>query len=206
VQLSFLMIENIGLIVAIAFILTRLTTFRKLIDHKLDCWTIIKLSIVFGLFGIVGTYTGISIQPSSTSLLWIPRVDAIGFEEVLANSRVVGVVIGGLLGGPWVGLGAGLIAGIHRALLGGFTGLACGISTVIEGLIAGLVYLKIGNRRIVPTSKALLTGIVAETVQILIMSKRFLESMKTLKLQPIPKRTESTMFPWTHTEGVSFSS
>ncbi|WP_461389988.1 hypothetical protein [Desulfosporosinus fructosivorans] len=46
------MIEHIGLIVAIAFMLTRLTTFRNLIDHKLDPWTILQLSIVFGLFGI----------------------------------------------------------------------------------------------------------------------------------------------------------
>lgn len=168
-QLLFLMIEHIGLIVAIAFILTRLTAFRNLIDHKLDRWTIMKLSIVFGLFGIVGTYTGISIRPSTESFLWTPRVDTIGFEEALANSRVVGVVIGGLLGGPWVGLGAGLIAGIHRTLLGGFTGLACGISTVAEGLIAGLVYLKIGNRRIVPTSKSLLTGVIAEMTQMLII-------------------------------------
>jgi len=169
VQLLFLMIEHIGLIVAIAFVLTRLTTFRNLIDHKLDRWTIIQLSIIFGLFGIVGTYTGISIRPSTNSLLWIPRVDEIGFEEALANSRVVGVVIGGLLGGPWVGLGAGLVAGIHRTLLGGFTGLACGISTVTEGLIAGFVYLKIGNRRIVPTSKAFLTGVIAEMSQMLII-------------------------------------
>ena len=168
-QLLFLMIQNIGLIVAIAFILTRLTSFRNLIDHKLDRWTIVKLSIIFGLFGIVGTYTGISIKPSEHSFLWIPRLEAIGFEEALANSRVVGVVIGGLLGGPWVGLGAGLIAGMHRIFLGGFTGLACGISTVTAGLISGLVYLKIGNRRIVPTSKALLTGVIAEMIQMLII-------------------------------------
>lgn len=168
-QLLFLMIEHIGLIVAIAFLVTRLTTFRNLIDHKLDFGTIIKLSIVFGLFGIVGTYTGISIRPSTHSFLWAPRVDHMGFEEALANSRVVGVAIGGLLGGPWVGLGAGLIAGIHRALLGGFTGLACGISTVTEGLIAGLVYYKLGSRRIVSTSKALLTGVIAETAQMFII-------------------------------------
>ena|GEM_PF-2674253 len=53
-QLLFLMIEHIGLIVAIAFTLTRLTMFRNLIEHKHDRWTIVKLSIVFGLFGIIG--------------------------------------------------------------------------------------------------------------------------------------------------------
>lgn len=163
------MVEHIGLIVAIAFTLTRFTTFRNLFDHKLDRWTIIELSILFGLFGIIGTYTGISIRPNTNSFLWVPRMEAIGFDEALANSRVVGVVIGGLLGGPWVGLGAGLIAGIHRMLLGGFTGVACGISTVVEGLIAGLVYRKLRNRRIVPTSRAFFTGIVAEIVQMLII-------------------------------------
>jgi two-component system sensor histidine kinase LytS len=163
------MVEHIGLIVAIAFILTRFSTFRNLIDHKLDSWTIVKLSIVFGLFGIVGTYTGISIRPSTQSFLWAPHVNAMGFDEALANSRVVGVAIGGLLGGPWVGLGAGLIAGLHRALLGGFTGVACGISTITEGLIAGLVYYKLGSRRIVSTTKALLTGIIAEAAQMLII-------------------------------------
>lgn len=168
-QLLFLMVQHIGLLVAIAFILTRLATFRNLIDHKLDRWTILQLSIIFGLFGIIGTYTGIPIHPSSDSFLWVPGVAEIGFDEALANSRVVGVVIGGLLGGPWVGLGAGLIAGLHRVSLGGFTGLACGISTVAEGVIAGIIYLMLGNRRMVTTSKAFLTGFIAETVQMLII-------------------------------------
>lgn len=168
-QLLFLMVEHIGLIVAIAFILTRLAMFRNLIDHKLDGWTMFKLSVIFGVFGIIGTYTGIPINPSSSSFLWVPAISGIGLEEALANSRVVGVAVGGLLGGPWVGLGAGLIAGIHRASLGGFTGLACGISTVVEGLIAGGIYLMLGNRRIVSTSKAFLAGIIAETAQMLII-------------------------------------
>lgn len=168
-QLLFLMIEHIGLIVAIAFILTRFSMFRDLMDHKLDRWTLLKLSVLFGLFGIIGTYTGISIRINSNSLLWIPRAYNIGFDEALANSRVVGVVMGGLLGGPWVGLGAGVIAGLHRISLGGFTGLACGIATIVEGLIAGLIHLKLGNRRIITPGKALLAGILAEALQMLII-------------------------------------
>ncbi|KXG43880.1 LytS/YhcK type 5TM receptor domain-containing protein [Tepidibacillus infernus] len=169
-QLLLLMIERIGLIVTIAFVLTRSTTFRKLIDHKSDTITKIKLAILFGLFGIVGTYTGVAIQPETHgSTLWIKDIVQIDFDEALANSRVVGVAIGGLLGGPVVGLGAGLIAAVHRMLLGGFTGLACGMSTITEGLMAGMVYKKFGNRRIVSTSMAFLTGFVAETVQMLII-------------------------------------
>ncbi|TWH60432.1 two-component system sensor histidine kinase LytS [Desulfitobacterium sp. LBE] len=167
--LLFLMIEHIGLIVAIAFILTRFSMFRDLMDHKHDSWTLVKLAILFGLFGIIGTYTGISVQIKSDALFWIPRVDTMAFDEALANSRVVGVVIGGLLGGPWVGLGAGVIAGLHRITLGGFTALACGMATIVEGLLAGFVHMKLGNRRIITPGKALLTGIVAEMMQMVII-------------------------------------
>ncbi|MGI1660187.1 MAG: LytS/YhcK type 5TM receptor domain-containing protein [Desulfitobacterium sp.] len=168
-RLLFLMVEHIGLIVGIAFLLMRFTAFRKLIDHNLDLFTILKLSLLFGIFGIIGTYMGIPIRTGTDSFLWEPRFNPIGFDEAIANSRVVGVVIGGLLGGPWVGIGAGLIAGIHRAMLGGFTGLACGISTVMGGLISGLVYHKLGNRRMVSPLIALLTGAIVETLQMVII-------------------------------------
>lgn len=189
-NLWFYMIEHMGLIVAIAFILTRIATFRNLIDHKLDRRTIIKQSIVFGLFGIFGTYTGISVSPSDVNgLFWMPRVDQINVNEALANSRVVGVVSGGLLGGPWVGLGAGLIAGLHRVSLGGFTAVACGISTVAEGLIAGFFYTYLRNRRIISLEKAFMAGVIAESVQmviILIVAKPFANALALVKLIGFP--------------------
>jgi len=189
-SLLFLMIERIGLIVAIAFILTRSSTFRNLIDHKPDRWTRLKLSILFGIFGIFGTYTGVSIQSESTnSLLWVGNIFQLDFNEALANSRVVGVAIGGLLGGPWVGVGAGLIAAFHRMALGGFTGLACGISTISEGLLAGMIYKKIGNRRMISTGTAFMTGVMAETMQmtiILLVAKPFPKALALVELIGIP--------------------
>lgn len=189
-QLLFLMIEHIGLIVAIAFILTRAPAFRKLMDNKLEKSTIIKLIILFGIFGIIGTYTGITIKPLDVgNMLWMPKVEQINGDEALANSRVVGVAVGGLLGGPWVGLGAGLIAGIHRMLLGGFTGLACGLSTILEGVIAGVIYKHFGQGRIISISKAFLTGIVIETVQmfiILFMAKPFSSALALVQIIGLP--------------------
>ncbi|TCS84577.1 LytS/YhcK type 5TM receptor domain-containing protein [Tepidibacillus fermentans] len=188
-QLLFLMIERIGVIVTIAFILTRFATFRNLIDHKSDRLTKIKLMILFGIFGIIGTYTGIAVEPYQGTTLWVSDVIHIQFNEAIANSRVIGVVIGGLLGGPVVGLGAGLIAAIHRMLLGGFTGLACGVSTVVEGAMAGIVYKKIGNRRIVPIGTAFFTGLVAETVQmaiILLLAKPFEKALALVQVIGLP--------------------
>jgi len=75
------MVEHIGLIVGIAFFLMRLTAFRKLIDHNLDKNSIIKLSILFGVFGIIGTYTGISIRTGADSYIWVPRFDPIDFDD-----------------------------------------------------------------------------------------------------------------------------
>lgn len=188
-QLFFLMIEHIGLLVGIAFLLMRLTAFRKLIDHDLDKYTIIKLSLLFGVFGIIGTYTGISVRTGSDSFVWEPRFNPIGFDEAIANSRAVGVVIGGLLGGPWVGFGAGLIAGIHRIMLGGYTGVACSVSTVIGGLIGGFVYHKFGKRRMVSPSMALLTGAVVEALQmiiILLISRPFASALALVKVISLP--------------------
>jgi sigma-B regulation protein RsbU (phosphoserine phosphatase) len=79
--------------------------------------------VLFGLFALYGTYSG--IQTSGA----------------IANIRNVGPIMGGLLGGPLVGLGAGLIGGIHRYLMGGFTALPCAIGTILSGLLAGLLLM-----------------------------------------------------------------
>lgn len=190
IHLLLLMIERTGLIATVAFILTRSRSFRNLIDHKLDRITIIKLSLLFGLFGIMGTYMGISIKPGENqSLLWISNAVKIELDEALANSRVIGVVIGGLLGGPKVGLGAGLIAGLHRMSLGGFTGIACGVSTITEGLMAGIINKRLKNRRLVTVETAFITGVIAETTQmliILLMAKPLTSAWALVQIISIP--------------------
>nr|WP_243688532.1 LytS/YhcK type 5TM receptor domain-containing protein [Geotalea toluenoxydans] len=93
-------------IFAIAFILImRFDVFKRLLVGRASRYERLSLSLVFGLFGIAGTYLGVPVQ------------------NAIANSRVVGVVLGGILGGPLVGLSAGIIAGAHRYLIemNGFT-------------------------------------------------------------------------------------
>ncbi|WP_163528376.1 sensor histidine kinase [Halobacillus ihumii] len=155
------MLERLGIIVTVAFIITRFRFFRELIDQKtLDRPQQYMAIVFFGLFGIIGTYTGITYDVHSFEYSsWAINL---GESEALANSRVIGIVAAGLFGGYRIGVGAGLIAGIHRFSLGGFTGFACGISAVIAGLIAGLFHKK---EQPLKLKTALVVGALAETVQ-----------------------------------------
>ncbi|QVK20982.1 sensor histidine kinase [Mycoplasmatota bacterium] len=165
--------SKLGIIVLAAFILSRLNIFKYFIlKEKLTKTDKVIFSVVFGIVGIVGTYSGIPIHGA------------------IANSRSIGVIVAGLLGGPTVGIVAGLIAGIHRMVIvtGRFTAVACGISTIIGGFIAGLAKKKIDQK----SRKWLWGAIVAffiETIQmgiILLIAKPFEDALFLVKLIFIP--------------------
>ncbi len=166
------MLERLGIIVTVAFIITRFRFFRELIDRKkLNRRQHVMAIAFFGLFGIIGTYTGITYNTNSLEFgSWVMNV---GQTEAIANSRVIGIVAAGLFGGYRIGIGAGAIAGLHRLSLGGFTGAACGISAVVAGIISGFFHKKDQPLKL---KTALLVGAFAETVQmgiILIGAKPF---------------------------------
>lgn len=163
------MVERMGLIVTIAFLMTRLKSFRRMIQQDLDIRDKIVMMTVFGLFGIISTYTGIVVSVDKVvSPDWIPSISP---DDSIANTRNLGVVIGGLLGGPAVGLGIGIIAGLHRYTLGGFTGFACMISTIAGGLISGWVGRRYrgGHSGMIKPSFAVLVGMTVEIVQMIII-------------------------------------
>lgn len=164
-ELLITMLERLGIIVTIAFILTRFRFFRGLIYHDSLNWRQQYFAIVFfGFFGIIGTYSGMSF--STDNLQFNPWAADLSSDEAIANSRVIGIVIAGMLGGYKVGIGAGLIAGLHRFTLGGFTALACGLAAIVAGIIAGRFQKKKNN---VNLRTAFLVGVIAETVQMLII-------------------------------------
>lgn len=91
------MIEKIGIIIVVAFLLSQLRSFRQIIQHKHDLKDKLKLIILFGSFGIISNYTGIEVLGSQISEVgWRSSIDP---EAAIANTRVLGVVIGGLIGG-----------------------------------------------------------------------------------------------------------
>ncbi|MCM3573599.1 MULTISPECIES: sensor histidine kinase [Mesobacillus] len=164
-ELLITMLERLGIIVTIAFILTRFRFFRGLIYHdSLNRRQQYFAIVFFGFFGIIGTYSGMSF--STDTLRFDPWTADLASDEAIANSRVIGIVIAGLLGGYKVGIGAGLIAGLHRFTLGGFTALACGLAAIVAGIIAGRFQKKKNN---VNLRTAFLVGAIAETVQMLII-------------------------------------
>jgi sigma-B regulation protein RsbU (phosphoserine phosphatase) len=104
------------------------------------------LGLIFGLFSIYGTLSG------------IPLMGAV------VNIRDAGPLVAGLAGGTVPGLLAGLIGGSHRLLMGlldwerlGFTCFACSVSTVLIGLISGLIHRRWGVVR--PVQAAVIAAV-----------------------------------------------
>lgn len=118
-------ILNIGLLVLIASLFTKNKIIRRmLLEKRSTLWSQVVLAVIFGLFAILSTYTGIPL------------------EGVILNTRVIGALAGGIIGGPIVGIGAGLIGGVHRYFydINGFTTIACALSTLLAGIIGGIFY------------------------------------------------------------------
>ncbi len=147
--------------------------FQKFISKKkLEMRDMLILSLIFGIIGIIGTYTGIHIQGA------------------IANARVIGVFVGGLLGGPVVGLVSGLIAGGHRLVsdIGGFTALACSISTVVEGLMGGFLKKKYDESKH-KFFFSFIFGVLAEIIQmliILLVARPYGEALELVKVIGFP--------------------
>ncbi len=119
--------NNLGYIILIAFFVSRVGSFKKIVQKdKFKKKDLIVLSIIFGAFGILGTYTGTEVNGA------------------IANTRIIGVMTGGILCGPFVGTMAGIIAGVHRLIvdIGGITSIPCTITTIISGIVAGTIYSK----------------------------------------------------------------
>lgn len=162
-----------SIILLIAYFLSKITIFKELVTGKKNALSSkLLMSTIFGLIGILATYTGISVNGA------------------IANSRIIGVLVGGIFGGPLVGFGAGLIAGFHRWAIdiGGFTALACGLSTVVEGSIGGLLSKRFKNIHH-NWIYAFLTGMFAEIIQmliILIIAKPLHDAWELVKIIWIP--------------------
>ncbi|MGX6442917.1 LytS/YhcK type 5TM receptor domain-containing protein [Neobacillus sp. K501] len=167
-NLGTLMLEKVGIIVIVAFLLSQMRSFRHIIQTEQKRNEKIMLIFLFGCFGIISNYTGIEVHNNTIGRPeWLSDLDQ---ESALANTRVMGIVIGGLLGGPVVGIGAGLVAGVHRLTLGGFTAVSCGISTILAGIIAGYVgkKRKQNGKQITPLF-AVLMGMLLEALQMVII-------------------------------------
>ncbi|WP_242221951.1 sensor histidine kinase [Bacillus cereus group sp. BfR-BA-01380] len=147
-DLLLMMIERVGLIVILGFLLSHIKAFRWLL-HKQDGYKgSLMLIGIFSLFTIVSNYTGIEI--SGNTIMNENWLQGVSSSSTIANTRIMGIGISGLLGGPIVGIGVGFIAGIHRYVLGGTTALSCAISSILAGIVTGYIgYLYQKRNRVV---------------------------------------------------------
>ncbi|MFD1955250.1 LytS/YhcK type 5TM receptor domain-containing protein [Paenibacillus thailandensis] len=158
-----LMLERVGILVIVAFLLSRMKSFRQIVRNEHQLPAKLLLILTFGAFGVISNYTGVEIRGSSIgSEVWQTGVHV---DSALANTRIMGVAIGGLLGGPLVGTGVGLIAGLHRLTLGGYTAVACAVSTLLAGIVTGWIGRKFRTSDGNAPWKAVAVGILMECVQ-----------------------------------------
>lgn len=136
-DLTIILFERLGILLVIAFVLTRTPGFKSLLYREFSWKMAVVHAVVFGLFGIASTVTGVIItgQGEITHAFVIFPVDD---DKLIVSLSLVAIVIAGLLGGPVVGLGAGLIAGIHLMCLGGVGWIANGLVNPITGILAGM--------------------------------------------------------------------
>ncbi|WP_299087239.1 sensor histidine kinase [uncultured Metabacillus sp.] len=187
IELLPLMIERVGILIIVAFLLSRMQSFRQIIHNEHSLKEKVLLIVVFGLFGIISNYTGVLVYNGTIMAhTWNTDVD---MDSAIANTRIMGVAIGGLLGGPFVGLGVGLIAGIHRLTLGGFTAVACAVSTILAGIVTGLIGKRFGMKKNRSPWGAVAIGILMECVQmgiILLLAKPFYAALNLVEVIAFP--------------------
>lgn len=163
--------QNVAMLGMAAFLLTRLSAFKRTLRHseyrKRDK---LLLGLIFGLFSAVGNWIGIPIHGA------------------IANSRIVGAIAGGLIGGPLVGLMAGCIGALARFYMGGFTVWPSVLSNIIVGLLAGLIAQRLGSQRIT-VRRAFFIALLGEGIlkaMILLLAKPFEAAWKLEQAIALP--------------------
>ena len=150
-------VDRATLLLVCLFIITRIQSFREIFlkenyekkDYAIIC-------IVFSIFAVLATYTGLNVEGS------------------LVNVRTITIVSGGILFGPLVGIITGVVSGLHRYLIDihGITSIPCLISSITAGMVSGYINKKV--KRNYRWIAGILAGVLSETITmilILILSK-----------------------------------
>ncbi|MFC4558265.1 LytS/YhcK type 5TM receptor domain-containing protein [Virgibacillus kekensis] len=156
-DLTIILFERLGLLLVLAFVLTRVPGFKSLLDREYSRRMSLAHVFMFGLFGIAGTVTGIVLDGGS--ILTRGFIWSAADGQMVVSSSLVAIVIAGLLGGPAVGLGAGIIAGAHLFYLGGIGVWANCLVNPLTGILAGLTARFFSNERVISPWKALFIGV-----------------------------------------------
>ena len=171
-NLSLLLLERVGIVIILAFILVNVKSFRRLLYERKDLSAKIQLILFFSLFAIISNLTGVKIDSnntvvSSAILTNLPETYSI------ANTRILAITVAGIIGGPEVGTVVGIIAGIHRVMQGGSTGWFYIISSSIIGFSSGFLFkstMSRGHIDIITPSQGIFVGFFMEVIQMMFIS------------------------------------
>jgi sigma-B regulation protein RsbU (phosphoserine phosphatase) len=161
----FSLIEKVALVIVMFYLLFQIKFFNQMPGAKVNVWKQVLLALIFGLFAVYGTYSG--VQTSGA----------------IANIRNLGPMMAGFIAGPWAGLGAGLIAGIHRYCMGGFTALPCALGTATSGLLAGIILILLKGK--IGIWKPVLFAFIMESLDMALLLLMAQPSNKALALVSI---------------------
>ncbi|WP_125152522.1 LytS/YhcK type 5TM receptor domain-containing protein [Clostridium rectalis] len=178
------LLESMSLIALAAYIYNQSTISKKLFYKNYNT-PANKLGIIFffTVLSIIGTYTGVNINPISAS-----KNNVFISSYAIANTRPIGAITAGYIGGPAIGIIVGSLAGFHRLSIGGFTALACGISTIVEGLCGGIAH-EIGKKKHLDSKLGFIAAVIAEILQMIIIlafSTPFNDAFELEKLIAFP--------------------
>jgi Putative regulator of cell autolysis len=165
------LLERMALIALAAYIYNQSHIFKNLIKDELKITDKIGMIIFFSIVSIIGTYTGVNLEPYA-----------------IANTRPIGAIVAGYVGGPIVGVIVGLIGGTHRYLIGGFTAQACGIATIVEG-ITGALARKYSKDGAFSVKSSFIGAVIAECLQMLILlifSRPLEDTVNLVKVIALP--------------------
>ncbi|UBH08705.1 sensor histidine kinase [Macrococcus armenti] len=165
-SLFILLLERVGLIIIVAYILMNVPYFKKMMSERTRLSTQIQLLIGFGLFAAVSNFTGVEIR--NNEIISSQIFSTISDDAVIANTRVLTISVAGLIGGPIVGIGVGIISGITRYLIGGVDAYTYVISSSLIGLASGYFgYRAMKVNRYPSIVTGIILGAIMEVIQMI---------------------------------------
>ncbi|EKU48130.1 sensor histidine kinase [Staphylococcus massiliensis] len=165
-NLTILLLERVGLIIILAYLLMNLNYFKKTMNYRETWHSKWQLCLVFSLFALMSNFTGIVIQDGNilSGSIYFKLNDDVS----LANTRVLTIGVAGLVGGPFVGLFVGIISGLFRLYMGGAEAYTYLISSFFIGIISGYFGRRARRHNQYPTVfKSALIGSMMEVVQMI---------------------------------------
>lgn len=165
-NLFMLLLERMGLIILLAYILMNINYCKNIMNQREQLHAKVKLIFIFSCFSILSNFTGIQIRGneiiSGTLYQHLPH------DASMANTRVLTIGVSGLVGGPYVALMVGVISGLVRVYIGGADAYTYFISSIFIALLSGYFGRKAMRSHQYPTAlKGAMVGVVSEVIQML---------------------------------------